>query len=51
MKKKYLKPYLEIVDIASSTIITLDTPSQNGSDVLNFTDNPGETMGWNEFFN
>ena len=50
MKKKYLKPILELVDIASSTNIALTEVSQaNG--VLNFDENPGDTMGWNEFFN
>ena len=50
MKKNYKKPYLEIVDIASSTKIALDTPSQNDN-VLNFTDNTGDGNTWNEFFN
>ena len=50
MKKIYDKPLLKLVDIASSTKIALNEPSQ-ASGVLNFTDNPGDTMGWNEFFN
>lgn len=50
MKKSYKKPLLELVDMNSSTIIALTEVSQ-ASGVLNFTDNPGDTMGWNEFFN
>lgn len=50
MKKAYEKPLLELVDITSSTKIALNEVSQ-ASGLLNFNDNPGETMGWDEFFN
>ena len=50
MKKKYLKPSLELVDIASSTNIALTEVSQNSGGVLNFTDNQGESMTWVDFF-
>ena len=50
MKKSYSKPILELVDIAPTTKIALVEVSQ-ASGVLNFTDNPGDTMGWNEFYN
>ena len=50
MKKKYLKPSLELVNIASLTNIALTQVSQ-GNGVLNFTDNQGDTNTWEEFFN
>lgn len=48
MKKIYEKPLLELVDITSSTRITLIEVSQ-ASGLLNFEENPGDTMGWEEF--
>ena len=50
MKKSYKKPLLDIIEVNSLTNIALTEVSQS-SGVLNFTENPGDTMGWNEFFN
>ena len=49
MKKKYSKPIIEIVDIASSTNMALFEVSK-GNGVLNFTDNQGDSNTWEEFF-
>ena len=49
MKKTYKKPILEITGF-TSTVIALNEVSQ-ANEVLNFTDNQGDSMTWDEFFN